>query len=489
MLCSIDDTYVEDVRRVLTVLSYSARPLTASQLIDAHAVDLGESPHLDREGRSYEQDDLVDICLGLIEIVETNNRDGETIPIARITHFSVQEYLQSDRIHLQKAAKFAVERESANAELAQICLTYLLDPTLSDGILDEVKLRDFPLADFAAKHWHQHYRTSEGKGRSDKLLLRLFQNDTNSFLTWVRIYESGNQRSRMANIERRIEDIASPIYYASFLGLETILRSLLASDDQYPALSKSVNAQGGGYGNALQAASSEGHEEVVQMLLDQGADVNAQGGGYGNALQAASSEGYKKVVQMLLNQGADVNAQGGHYGNALQAALGKGYKEVVKLLLDQGADINAQGGVYGNTLQAASSEGHKEIVQMLLDQGADVNAQGGHYGNALQAALENGHKEVVQMLLDQGADVNAQGGVYGNTLPAAFRQGISKHPDLTKATPFLRKSKGYFTCKWTGCTYPDILCSVGALWRHIMLRHVKTQHVAPRSVDAVEKTT
>ena len=44
----------------------------------------------------------------------------------------------------------------------------------------------------------------------------------------------------------------------------------------------------GEYGNALQAASVSGHEKVVQMLLDQGADVNAQGGEYGNALQAAS---------------------------------------------------------------------------------------------------------------------------------------------------------------------------------------------------------
>jgi hypothetical protein len=42
-------------------------------------------------------------------------------------------------------------------------------------------------------------------------------------------------------------------------------------------------AQGGYYGNALQAASYRGHEGVVKMLLDARADVNVQGGYYGNS--------------------------------------------------------------------------------------------------------------------------------------------------------------------------------------------------------------
>ena len=61
-------------------------------------------------------------------------------------------------------------------------------------------------------------------------------------------------------------------------------------------------------------------EQVVKTLLDAGAEVNAQGGYYGNALQAASVGGDEQVVKTLLDAGAEVDAQGGHYGNALLVA-------------------------------------------------------------------------------------------------------------------------------------------------------------------------
>ena len=47
---------------------------------------------------------------------------------------------------------------------------------------------------------------------------------------------------------------------------------------------------------------------MVRLLLDKGAKVNAQGGCYSNALQAASSKGHKAVVRLLLDKGAEVDA-------------------------------------------------------------------------------------------------------------------------------------------------------------------------------------
>ncbi|UPX17637.1 uncharacterized protein EKO05_0007979 [Ascochyta rabiei] len=167
----------------------------------------------------------------------------------------------------------------------------------------------------------------------------------------------------------------------------------------------------------LYYACLNGDVDTAQVLINMHADINAQGGHFGYALQAASHSGQEQVVKMLLNAGADVNAQGGRLSNALQAALFGGYEQVVKMLLNAGADVNTQGkGYFSNALQAASHSGQEQVVKMLLNAGADVNAQGGAYSNALQAASFGGYEQVVKMLLNAGADVNAQGGRYSNAL-------------------------------------------------------------------------
>jgi ankyrin repeat protein len=45
----------------------------------------------------------------------------------------------------------------------------------------------------------------------------------------------------------------------------------------------------------------------VKLLLEKGTDVNAQGGYYGNALQAASKERHEAIVRLLVEKSANVN--------------------------------------------------------------------------------------------------------------------------------------------------------------------------------------
>ena len=59
-----------------------------------------------------------------------------------------------------------------------------------------------------------------------------------------------------------------------------------------------MNAQGGKYGNALQAALSTHSRHIVNLLLAKGADVNTQGGVYKNVVQATSYAGQKKITKL-----------------------------------------------------------------------------------------------------------------------------------------------------------------------------------------------
>ncbi len=58
--------------------------------------------------------------------------------------------------------------------------------------------------------------------------------------------------------------IASPVYYILLLGLNRVLHELINICQEHASEGRDlINIQNGYYGNALQAASAEGHEKVI----------------------------------------------------------------------------------------------------------------------------------------------------------------------------------------------------------------------------------
>ena len=266
---------------------------------------------------------------------------------------------------------FSFNEELSHSVISQVCLAYLLQFSTSESLDINLKVSS-PLANYAAEHWISHTHSS-GKIRTQSpvgfaLMMKLLTDKDAAFLNWVRLCNVDEWNSRKLQIRR--DQIAKPLYYASLAGLTEASYDLLE-------MGADVNAQGGRYGNALQAAVDGGNEAIAKVLIEKGANANAQGGYYGNALQAASMRGHGTIAQLLIEKGADVNAQGRKYGNALVAASNEGHEAIAKLLIEKGADVNAQGGVYGNALYAASERGHEAIPKLLIEKGADVIAQGG----------------------------------------------------------------------------------------------------------------
>ncbi|KAI9878518.1 MAG: hypothetical protein M1830_000699 [Pleopsidium flavum] len=403
ILTSIEEGHRENAHAVLQWLTFSARPLRLEEVAEAVAVKPGCG--LDFvENRLFDPYEILTICSSLVTISDESSE-------IRLAHYSVKEYLTSERVLSGPASAFATFEISTNRDLTELCLTYLSLFDKPDS-LSETSLEDFPLLGYAAEYWYKHAQIADEENGIETLIVEFLNNrETSSLPNWLRLSPPEEDYKR-ASFRKTVRNKGSPLYYACYCGLLSSARRLINEGAD-------VNAQGGSYGNALQAAALRSNETIYRLLLEAGADVNAQGGLYCTALQAAAYEDNEPICRLLLETGADVNAQGGHYGNALQAAASEDNETIVRLLLETGADVNAQGGRYGNALQAAAIRSNETICRLLLKAGVDVNAQGGRYGNALQTAASRDSETICRLLLKADADVNAQGGFYGNALQAA----------------------------------------------------------------------
>jgi ankyrin repeat protein len=146
-----------------------------------------------------------------------------------------------------------------------------------------------------------------------------------------------------------------------------VVKTLIAVKD---SINLDINAKASDGRTALMLASDNGHKEIVELLLKNGADIEAKDSHGWTALMWASYHGRKEIVEFLLKkrgeaEPADINAKNSYGDTALLLASVKGHKEIVELLLNNNADIEAKDSVGWTALMWASERGHKEIVKIL----------------------------------------------------------------------------------------------------------------------------
>lgn len=156
-------------------------------------------------------------------------------------------------------------------------------------------------------------------------------------------------------------------------------------------------------GTPLGVALLKGHKDVVQTLLDRGAEPNKANTAGQTPLQLAAHSGHKDVVQSLLDIGVEPNKADNFGGAPLHHAAFKGHKFVAELLLNRGAEIN-QADHWGWTpLHDAAYEGYRDVVTLLLNRGADLNHVDADGRTPLTLALDNGWTDIINILKGGGA--------------------------------------------------------------------------------------
>jgi ankyrin repeat protein len=227
----------------------------------------------------------------------------------------------------------------------------------------------------------------------------------------------------------------------------------------------------------LMVACMQGHLEMIQFLLQQGAQVDFQTKDNWSAFKKAYVDGRVEVVQKLIENGAQRNMKI-NTKTPLHTSCEKGDIEMVKALLARGMDIDAgeiltfsarhvsekcadiqsitcdYGHAYAPSpvniavdyehvelvkwllengmevpygalfLAIASNQNGDELLATLLKHGADVNMTGDGGWSVLMLAIAYGKSRMVEMFLERGADVNYQDQHLEFALSLAAERGI-----------------------------------------------------------------
>ena len=162
-------------------------------------------------------------------------------------------------------------------------------------------------------------------------------------------------------------------------------------------------------------AATQGSTEISRILLEHKADANTKNNDGSTALLIATSAytDNSELVQLLVERGADVSVTGKNGQTPLHRAARGGMVKAMRALLEHGADPNAKDkdGVtpflaldFGSLMEEAAPT--QESIELMLSHGANVNAANAHGRTALQDAVDKPSPPLVRTLIAHGANAN-----------------------------------------------------------------------------------
>ena len=411
---SLDETYervVMEIKRanqlhayrMLQCLAAAIRPLTVAELAELLAFDFdvakGGIPKLNAGWRWEDHEEAVlSTCSSLITVIP-----GPGSPVVQFSHFSVKEFLMSDRLaaSTREISQYYIALEDAHTALAQASLGVLLrDPDVTNSA------DGGPLARYAAEHWVTHAQVEKVASRVLNGMKRLFDPNKPHFSAWVQLYDADRYTWGQGTASR--EPGARQVYYAALCGFLEVVDYLALN---YP---RCASTCGGRCGTALHVASFAGHLQIVPSLLRHGVSVNVPGHAGDGPLRFASQSGHCDVVRYLIKNGADVNLKGEGQNTPLNWAAHGGHVEVVRELLAHNANVQTvdhhgrtplHDAIWGDDPRGD----YPRVVRLLLEHGANVNARDIQHRTPLHLVPMRPTKlDVLRVLLEHGAEVDAE---------------------------------------------------------------------------------
>ena len=179
----------------------------------------------------------------------------------------------------------------------------------------------------------------------------------------------------------------------------------------------------------LALACHRGHDRIVRMLLDAGADAQWKNFLGSTAAHIACSDGHFTVLQMLITHGALLENENNLGWTPLFEACRSGHTEICRFLVECGCNVHATDRLRNTILMLAAQSGNLEVVRFLKERGCNVHATNRNGETTLMMAAQGGRREVVRFLLDCGCNVHATDYFGRNALKFATVDGC---PDTVR---------------------------------------------------------
>jgi ankyrin repeat protein len=276
----------------------------------------------------------------------------------------------------------------------------------ADG--DAATLRDVLARDpnlYRAEYWYTqpiHFAVREGELEAVRMLLEAGADPSLVALSGEDLVTLARDRGHIAVVELLEQERARrpsapeaepkaehPILAAAETGDLAQVRTLVDADP------RSIHAESRSGRRPLSLAAGRGHEPVVRLLIERGADPNAPEGAEaprGMALYKAAWNGHRGLVELLLDHGADPNATIDSSGSATYAAART--PELRRMLEARGGRLDP----YDLVFLDEDEEALRRVV-------ADPAAANQGCGGVLAAACTQKKRDLVVKLLDAGARV------------------------------------------------------------------------------------
>lgn len=391
-----------EARDTLSIVTAATRPLTLDEMAMALALR-GNHRSSDFSLRSnHFGDRLRHVCGLFVAIVDSK---------VYLLHQTAREFLvrmsaetASESVLRTLKWKHSLDSSESHRMLAEVCIRHLLEGYETQSLAQSFFY-------YSARSWTLHVRESNINAQEAMTdsMLKLCYTHSPCYRTWTWIccepkdYESVFLAPKFTTLMA-----------ASYFGLEILVGHLLEMDGS------NLNSRDSKHGrSALSWAAQNGFDAVARRLI-RGipasfasfmlpwrwrAKVNLKDNSRLTPLMLATLHGHETVIRLLADEGADLEIRDKDGRTALMLATWSEQEAVARLLVDKGADIEVREKNGQTALMLAAWDGNEAVVKLLLDKGADLKARDRYNHTVLTVATRMRHEGIVRLLTDKGANL------------------------------------------------------------------------------------